>query len=703
MTAGASAAAEAGRQRELAAQYERAADEARRRARSFGIAGRTEQQTSRTLAPLVAMGYHQLADRVWPGSSRANIDLILVGPSGVFVIDTKCWADVSVHGDRLYRGEADAQDDVDKLLRVTALVEASVANIGLPPLEVVPVMAFAGRKDVDHQLGRIQLQGERTLPAFCVRRGTRLSDGQVEQLLARLMADFPPFKASADGSALPGVPAVRRPVSPAPAQEALEGIADADELRQAVLEATLAAPIEEWMTFLHPDQARVVRRRWSGPARIRGAAGSGKTVVGLHRTAYLTATRPGQVLYVSFVRTLPVVLSSLYRQMSPATADRVEFTGLHRWAFGLLRERGVRIRLDAAASGRAYAAAWAAVGKGSALGRLDVPWDYWRDEIDYVIKGRGLSTFEQYADLVRVGRRTRLLPEHRRAVWDLFCAYEQRLVDFDVHDFADVLLMALHEVRRQRPGPYVSVVVDEVQDLTLVGVQLLHALVGDEPDGLLLIGDGQQCVYPGGFTLAEAGISVTGRSTVLRVNYRNTRQILDAATAVVAADSFQDLDDLEELGRRDFEVAREGPAPVRVDAADKTSHDLALLQAVEDAARRLGVSYGDLAVLAATRARASEYLSLLRRHGRPCVELEDYDGQSTDRIKVGTFKRAKGLEFKHVFLPQLVDGPVTRWQDETDSAHRERVERERRELFVGMTRARDGLWLGFVNARTRHG
>ncbi len=709
MTAGASAAAEAGRQRELAAQYERAADEARRRATSFGIAGRTEQQTSRTLAPLCAMGYHQLADRVWPGSSRANIDLILVGPSGVFVIDTKCWADVAVHDERLYRGEADAQDDVDKVLRVTALVEASVANVGLPALEVVPVLAFAGRKDVDYQLGRVQLRGERTLPALCLRRGTRLSDSQVEQLLARLMADFPPFGAAtatgvseqAQAPEQAEVPAVRRPV--VPVQEALDGIEDVEELREAVLEAALAEPIEDWMTFLHPDQARVVRRRWSGPSRIRGAAGSGKTVVGLHRAAYLTATRPGQVLYVSFVRTLPIVLSSLYRRMSPGTADRVEFTGLHRWALGLLRERDVVVRLDAAAARRTYAGAWSAVGKASALGRLDVPWDYWRDEIDYVIKGRGLSTFDQYAELVRVGRRTRLLPEHRRAMWDLFCEYEKRLTEAAVHDFNDVLLMALQEVRRRRPGPYVAVVVDEVQDLTLVGVQLLHAVVGDVPDGLLLIGDGQQCVYPGGFTLAEAGISVAGRSTVLRVNYRNTRQILDAATAVVASDSFQDLDDLEELGRRDLEAARVGPSPVRVDAPDHTSHDLALLQAIEDAARLLGVSYGDLAVLTASRRRVDEYLAFLRRHKVPCIELESYDGRSADGVKIGTFKRAKGLEFKHVFLPQLVDGPVTRWQDETQSAHRERVERERRELFVGMTRARDGLWLGFVDAGRRHG
>jgi hypothetical protein len=86
-----------------------------------------------------------------------------------------------------------------------------------------------------------------------------------------------------------------------------------------------------------------------------------------------------------------------------------------------------------------------------------MPWDYWREEIDHVIKGRGLTSYERYADLVRVGRRTRLGPEQRRAVWDLYCEYERQLHDLGVWDFNDVLLLALAEVRRRRPEPATSV------------------------------------------------------------------------------------------------------------------------------------------------------------------------------------------------------------------------------------------------------
>jgi hypothetical protein len=706
VAAGASASAEAERQRLLAAAYEQAALEATRKARSYGVAGRTEAQTAQALAPLAALGYHQLNDRAWPGSKRANVDLLLVGPSGVFVLDTKCWADPRVEDGRLLNGEAPADDEVDKLLRLTELVEQSVAEVGLPPLEVVPVLVFAGRKGISEQLGRVQLLGEKDLLAHCARRGNRLTDAQVERLLGRLMADFPPY-GTEPAADLPdvevSVPVMREPVVPVTetaVQNALDGMDDPTELQRAVLEAALAEPIEGWMTFLHPDQARLVRRSVNGPARIRGAAGTGKTVLGLHRAAYLAATRPGQILYVTFVRTLPVVLGQLYSRMAPETADRVEFTSLHRWALDLLRERGHDVRLDLKAGAQAYRIAWSQVGRPGPLARLDMPWDYWREEIDHVIKGRGLTSYEQYADLVRVGRRTRLGPEQRRAVWDLYCEYEQQLDGLGGRDFNDVLLLALAEVRRRRPEPgYVAVVVDEVQDLNRVGVQLLHALVGDAPDGLLLIGDGQQAVYPGGFTLIEAGVAVTGRASVLRVNYRNTAEILEYATELVARDRFDDLEGPEELGARECEVVRSGPRPIRVDAPNVVSHDAALVQMIRDTSRLLGVSLGDLAVLAAHRRTVRTYAGVLRAAGIPTVELQDYDGRTSDAVKVGTFKRAKGLEFKYVFLPGLTEGPSTRWEDEGESAHRERVERERRELFVGMTRARDGLWLGFVNGR----
>lgn len=403
------------------------------------------------------------------------------------------------------------------------------------------------------------------------------------------------------------------------------------------------------------------------------------------------------MLYTSYVRTLPVVLRTLFTRMSPATADRVDFVNVHRFALDLLHARGVPTKVDTGAVDRAYAYAWSRTGKTGPLKRVPQQWKYWQEEIDHVLKARGIKHFEEYAGLVRVGRRYPLSVDQRRAVWELYRSYEEQLKELDVHDFTDVLQLADLQLQLEPlEEPYAAVVVDEVQDLSCVAVRLLHRLVGDAPDGLLLIGDGQQSVYPGGFTLAEAGVSVTGRASVLRTNYRNTEQILAAATAVVGNDRFSDLNGLEELGERDVTCIRQGASPVVVEADDVGSHDQALLRWVEQTGQLVGVGHGDVAVLAARRRTLKHYQSVLTTAGVPWIDLENYDGTTGDAVRLGTFKRAKGLEFKHVALPQLVDGPTTRWTDEADDAYRERVELERRELFVGMTRARDGLWMGYV-------
>ncbi len=193
----------------------------------------------------------------------------------------------------------------------------------------------------------------------------------------------------------------------------------------------------------------------------------------------------------------------------------------------------------------------------SPLASVALP-QYWHEEISHVIKGRGITTFEQYAQLARVGRRIPLPAAHREAVWRLYQEYERLRTAAGVPDWADVLRQARDLVHAgTEAGRYDAVIVDEVQDLSCVGLQLLHGLLGRDADGLLLVGDGQQSIYPGGFTLAEAGISVVGRSTVLDRNYRNTDDVLRYALSVVGDDPFDDLEADLVAGLR--EVAVDAP------------------------------------------------------------------------------------------------------------------------------------------------
>jgi len=394
----------------------------------------------------------------------------------------------------------------------------------------------------------------------------------------------------------------------------------ADELAQV-----LVRPIEDWMVYLDPSQRSLAERSFSGPARIRGAAGTGKTVVGLHRARALAAQGDGgRVLVTTFVNNLPPVYEQLFRRLAPEVADRVEFKNVHKWAMALLYRNRVAMNVDLGLVGQAWKRACDAVlAPGSPLVRAGLTRAYLKDEVDWLIKGRGLSGLERYLALQRSGRGTPLGAAQREAVWQLYQRYEHELRARRGHDFNDILLMALDLVRdRGIDPPYHAVIVDEAQDLTEVAIRLLHAAAGgDTPNGLLLVGDGQQSVYPGGFSLASLGINVRGRSYVLTRNYRNTRQVLAAAAAVVADDSFDDGEDALERGRRMVEVTRDGPQPHREAFENLDDHDVALCAAIE-AAVGAGTGAGDLAVLVPTNALVAEYAGRISGLGLTTQKLE---------------------------------------------------------------------------------
>ncbi len=476
-------------------------------------------------------------------------------------------------------------------------------------------------------------------------------------------------------------------------------------LAPEAVENVLTRPIEDWMVFLHPEQRRLVERRFNGPARITGGAGTGKTVVGIHRARRL-ATEGRRVLFTTYIRTLPKVLETLYERLAPDTAERITFTGVHAHALSIISGGGVRIegqQVDAA-----FDDAWRRISPpGSPLRDLGLGKQYFRDEIAWIIKGRGLTADDRdlYLEAPRTGRGTPFPREIREEIWDLFLFYERRLRARNTVDFDDVLRLARDHVRARGDSvEFDGVILDEAQDLTQVGLEFLAAIGGNGEDGLLLLGDGQQSLYPGGHSLGAIGIDVRGRAAVLRHNYRNTREIITAANRIVAGRPFDDGDDEhQQVDPTDrIDVSRTGEAPVirRFETID--DHDQELTVAISDLAGREDTDLGDIAVLVPTNPLARNYAASIADLGLACRPLDRYDGTPSSEVKVGTFKRAKGLEFKHVLVPRaepgvLRDEPLSR---EDAATHQERLDRTRRELFVAVTRARDSVWIGHVGEAT---
>ena len=684
-------------QRDLNAQLLRSY----RRERNFQAAALSEPLTAATLAPLADQGWRILHDRRWPGSTRGNVDHVVIGPGGVAVLDTKHWSQsVQVRDGRLWRGDDDAHDDVDKILGLTEAVQDLLLEIagsdpgldvGLSPIHVQPVLVFTRHERANAlapQVGRVWLSTLDHLPARLARRRCLTAD-QVALVGEYLAREMPPHLVETDipEQRVLGVPARPRPVPPVSPEPPEEPLFDTAELAEVIIEAA-ALPLRAWTAFLHPAQARQVKRSFAGPARVRGPAGTGKTAVLLHRAAWLAGTRTGRVLVTSFVRTLPTHLAPTYQGLSPDTADRVDFLGIFALARRVLAENGQHHPVDFTRTTRLHQRAWEEKGRGTALERM-APDHYWREEIDHVIKGRGLRELTEYEAVDRRGRGLPLNAAAKHAVWELLNAYQDELDRAGLYDSNDVLSAALNLVAQQPPDPgWSSVLVDEVQDLSLLGLRLCRALAGDGPDALFLVGDGQQALYPSGFTLADAGISVTGRAVVFRTNYRNTRQVHEAAQALVADRDFTDLDTTTEPGRQAVEVLRDGPS-VEQDSAPY-ARQLALL--LRQAMRRhahAGVPRGEMAVLCHANWQVRVLTEHLSAIDVPLVELGQWDGHADDRVKIGTIHRAKGLDFSAVYVVDL-DKPAADGADPESAWKRDRTQRE----YVAYTRARDRLWVG---------
>lgn len=472
-------------------------------------------------------------------------------------------------------------------------------------------------------------------------------------------------------------------------------VARADEVSDLIvgdlfgaLEGYRDGTIEEWMVFLSPLQLRAVNRAMDGPGRVTGGPGTGKTVVALHRAAAFAreATGADAVLLTSFVRTIPEVLLSLFERLAPEAKTRADARGIHAIAAAVLRNRQVdvdtrpeaaRDRIDRAIDDQYQLAA--------RLRRGGFNSGYIRDEIQRVIAGRGVKTLDDYLTIQRHGRRVAMNAEHRRSVWTIYERYQALCAESTprVVDYETALGLACDTLDEVPPNHlYDAIVVDEAQDITEVGVRfLLKLLKGGDRGRLLLVGDGGQRIYAGGYRLSDVGIDVRGRSSVLKLCYRSTDEIMEAVGALGRWLSLEEYGE-DGLGQVDVTTIRTGQRPQLrrfTSPEDETAWLLSHLDP-DDA------DIDATAVLAPTNARAELTAKHIREAGLGVVMLTDYHGRETPGVKVGTFSRAKGLEFKRVIIPGVDTSFPWGKQDDIEN-----VLLQGGQLYVAMSRARDEL------------
>ena len=460
------------------------------------------------------------------------------------------------------------------------------------------------------------------------------------------------------------------------------------------LEKMLDAPLEQWRVFLHPTQRKLVRMKSNGPVRVLGGAGTGKTVVLMHRANYLLnevfAAESDRILVTTYTRNLALDLESNLRNLCGRDAGRLDVINLHGWAKRFMASQGHSFKLVGESQKKKLMQD--AVNQADSLD-FDCP--FYLDEWDHVVQASDVISRDDYLTVRRVGRGTRLSKKQRSDVWAVFELYREFLSVHRLSEWADLVRETRLFIEKQNLTlPYRGVLSDEVQDFTAGELKLLRAIAPEGQDTMFVVGDGHQRIYGTPVTLGSCGIEIRGRSRRLKLNYRTTEQIGVQAIAILKGLQIDDLDGGTD-SLKGYASLRSGPVPtIRIFDSESAEADF-IRQVVGDWVSQ-GVAPESICLSARTHAQIDDrYAQILDADGVDWVKVEkDPEGESTKPgIRFATMHRMKGLEFSRVLLAGVQAGKMPlEVGDYADFAGLEDHEtRERCLLYVACTRARDEL------------
>lgn len=485
---------------------------------------------------------------------------------------------------------------------------------------------------------------------------------------------------------------------------------------EAELRRVFEEGLEGWRIFLHPEQRKIAYRDYNGPALVRGGAGTGKTVVAMHRAKHLAdqiennPSRVGQrVLLTTFTTSLAHDIEANLRTLCPNHLDarppRIEVINLDRWVFQFLKRKS-------------FAREVAFFGE--ARDRLDQVWSevfddhelpeglseaFVRAEWSQIIQAKGLIDQKGYLKTSRAGRGTPLDRKKRAALWDIFADYRARLISERLAEPDDAYREATEILTAEAPNlPYTAVIVDEAQDMGEQAFRLIRAIVPESLSGdknsLFIVGDAHQRIYGRRAAMSACGINVRGRSKRLRLNYRTTQEIRAWAVSILEGVNVDDLDEGTDSLRGYISLMR-GVAPELVGCrseAEELDGLVAWVRSIPTDQIRLA----EIGVLCARRIDMDKVQGALSAAGIETVILQSgADDRSVPGVRITTMHRAKGLEFFAVGIPFLSDGtfpPHGALKSAVDAADRDDIINQHRSLLhVAATRAKKALrvsWSG---------
>jgi superfamily I DNA/RNA helicase len=474
----------------------------------------------------------------------------------------------------------------------------------------------------------------------------------------------------------------------------------------------LEAPLEKWRVFLHPSQRRLVERMWNGPVRVLGGAGTGKTVVAMHRAKWLAQhvlAEGERILFTTFTSNLATDIEENLRKICPQTVmDRIEVRNLDAWVTRYLKSRNYKLRIVyPGGKGKDYDSCWERA-KVVMPAQLGLPDSFYVEEWERVVLPQSVRSQKDYFLASRTGRGVALNRKQRAEIWPVFEEMRIQLAQKHFTTIEDAVYDAMAELEKDTlgSGRYRAIVVDEGQDFGPEMLQLLRRMVKPQENDLFIVGDGHQRIYRRKAVLGKCGIDVRGRSRKLKINYRTTEEIRNFATSVLEGIPMDDLDAGED-GSKDYRSLTHGEFPSAQHFESMKAELDWILGQVDDLVAE-GLQPRDICITVRTNALLDEIQGQLGTRKVECRKLsrQQADNRNLEGIRLATMHRVKGLEFKAVFMACLNEGimPLEGAHSHTkDPVEQNLQEASERALFhVAATRAVKHLFLSSHGRASRY-
>ncbi len=457
------------------------------------------------------------------------------------------------------------------------------------------------------------------------------------------------------------------------------------------LERALDYPWEKWTVFLHPEQQQLVEKEYSGAARVSGSAGTGKTIVALHRAVFLAKTNPdARVLLTTFSKPLANALQIKLRRLisnAPRLGERLEVTDMDSVG---LRLHGIHCKKTSLASSEVIQQLIAQASKSTPEHKFSSRFllSEWQDVVD----AWQLNSWGEYRDVRRLGRKTRLPEKQRITLWDIFAGVRAELQKQSLITTADMFAQVAEALATASHPPFEFVVIDEAQDVNVAQLRFLSALGGDRPNSLFFAGDLGQRIFQQPFSWKALGVDIRGRSKTLRINYRTSHQIRMQADLLLSPE-LADVDGNTE--KRGGTVSLfNGPKPT-MKVLDSEEQEIETVGSWLQQLQSEAIIPGEIGVFVRSEAELPRAIAAIEKAGLPFKVLDERIEMVSGHVSISTMHLAKGLEFRVVAVMACDDEVIPLQErietvgDDTDLE--EVYNTERHLLYVACTRARDQL------------